>query len=158
MKVCGACSAVAFAVLSLPFDGFGQGALDGCQPAGAVQLSPAQTKARLRSQPPAPPQPPLLDTVGIGPTLAILRVATNNDGDVTCVRAMRVHPLLLDQTIKLIKTWKFQPTNIGGQPEPTAGTLVLMVSAPRNHAIEAQVLDEEPPPSRGPAPVQDERK
>jgi len=158
MRGCGVCSAVALALLIQPRGGFGQGAAAGCQPAGAVPLSPAEMKARLRYQPPAPPLPPLVDTFGIGPTLATVRVGTNQAGDVTCVQAVRGHPLLLGQALELVKTWKFYPTSVAGQPQPTAGTLVLMVSAPRNHAIEAQVLDEEPPPPGAAPPVRDDAK
>jgi hypothetical protein len=152
---------VALAMLILPTAGFGQAAnptgrptAGDCQPDGAIQLSPAQMKVRLRSVPRI--SPPEL-WISLDHVVFVFRVGTGKDGHVTCVQAMRGYPLLIRGVLEAVKTWTFAPTTVDGQPQPTVGKLVLVLSA-SGHGIETKVLDEEPPTSRGPAPVQDDRK
>ncbi len=160
MKGCcckrGACFSVAAALLILPAAAFGQAAAGDCQPDGAVQLSPAQMKARLRRVSRVTPSG-LWRSSCITRAITVWRVGTSEDGRVTCIQLVRGHPLVAPSVLEAVRTWRFRPITMSGQRRPTVGTLVVQVSSTKR-GVETSVLDEEPPTSRGPTPVQDDRK
>jgi len=57
-----------------------------------------------------------------------LNIATNECGDITCIRALSGHPIILSAAIESVQSWKFKPTVIRGQPVPVYGKLVLKIS------------------------------
>ena len=141
---------LAFALVSLimPHRGFGQAqqpqdrtSADNCWQPGAVQLSAAQTKARLlRAEPMSPPG------LSIGARInavLVFKIGADKDGNVTCIRAVSGHPLLVPGPMESIRSWKLRP-EIGRKRRPIAGTLILSVSW-TDRGFETKVLDEETP-------------
>jgi hypothetical protein len=140
-------SAVALVLLIMPRSGFGQAEqpqdrtpVDNCWQPGAVQLSAAQTKARLRHTEPI--TPPGLSLGARINAVLVFKVGADKDGNVTCIQAVSGHPLLVPGALQSIRSWKFR-TAIGRKRRPIAGTLILSVSW-TERGFETKVLDEEP--------------
>jgi hypothetical protein len=141
-------------VLSVPPGAFGQAganprnqpSTDNCWQAGAVELSAAQTKARLRHVNPI--SPPLLYR-GMRFTNAVLsfKLGTDIDGNVICIRMISGHPIIIGAAIESIKTWKFRPPKVKGQLQAIFGTLVVSVSG-TEHGLKTKVLNAEPQKDR----------
>ncbi len=140
-------SAVALVLLIMPHNGFGQAEkpqvrtpADNCWQPGAVQLSAAQTKDRLLHAEPI--FPPGLSICARINGVLVFKIGADKDGNVTCIRAVSGHPLLVPGAMESIRSWKLRPA-IGGKRRPIAGTLILSVSW-TERGFEAKVLDEEP--------------
>jgi hypothetical protein len=138
------------AMLFLPNSVFGQvenpqnhTSADCCWQAGAVQLSAAQMKARLRHALPIS-SPLLWSSMRITNAVLVFKIGTDEGGNMTCIRAISGHPIIMAAAIQSIRKWKFRPTTIGRQRQPIVGTLILSVSAAKR-GIEAIVLKEVPP-------------
>jgi hypothetical protein len=88
--------------------------VEGCSQAAAVQLSAAQTKARLRQRSPIS-SPLLYRSMRITNAVLFFKVVIDPDGNVVCIRVVSGHPLVVGAAIESIKTWKFLPTKVQGQ-------------------------------------------
>jgi len=119
---------------------------DNCWQAGAVRLSAAQTKTRLLHITPIS-SPSLYSSLRITNAVLSFKVGTGQDGNVTCIRAIGGHPLIIGVAIESIKTWEFRPTTAHGQRQAIVGTLIITVSG-TEHGLKATVLNAEPQKAR----------
>jgi len=88
--------------------------------------------------------PGLATLFRIGNVVLVFKIGTDEAGNVTCIRAISGHPIMIPAAMQSIRAWKLRPTTIGWRRRPIAGTLVLSISW-QDRGTETKVLDEEPP-------------
>jgi len=121
------------------------GATESCWQVG-VHLSVAQTKARLSYTTQLSP-PLLYSSLRITNAILSFRVATDQDGNVVCIRAVSGPPLIIGVAIEALQKWKFRPSLVNGQRQSVSGTLVLAVAGDE-HGLKTSVLRAEPTSAR----------
>ena len=112
-----------------------------CYQVGAIQLSAAKIKARLRSMPPVS-SPLLYSSMRMTTAVLTFWVGTDEDGKVICIRAISGHPIMIAGAFESVKASTFRPLKVRGQRQPTFGPLILAVSMTK-HGIRTRVLKAE---------------
>ena len=109
---------------------------------GEAQLRARPSKIRLRHKTPVS-SVLLYKSLRITNALLVFKIATDQDGNVTCIRTVSGHPLLLGVAIDSIRNWKFKPTVTSGRRRSILGTLVLALSTQLSR-LRTRVLNSEP--------------
>jgi protein TonB len=55
-----------------------------------------------------------------------LQVIVNEEGDVSDVKVLEGHPLLIDEAVRAVKQWKYSPTLLNGEPVPVVSTVTVI--------------------------------
>lgn len=55
-----------------------------------------------------------------------LQVLVNEEGDISEVKVLQGHPLLVDEAVRAVKQWKYSPTLLNGEPVPVVSTVTVI--------------------------------
>ncbi len=71
-----------------------------------------------------PEYPPLAKQARISGTV-LLQITVNEQGDVSSVKILRGHPLLVRSAVDAVRQWKYAPTILNGEPVPVIATVTV---------------------------------
>jgi len=107
-----------------------------CEPESA-KLSQAQVKALVKKTEPIN-APCCADMLHINGTV-VLEISVDAEGDVTCVRVVSGHPLMIGVAIDSVRQWKFQPYSPKGNKRSFCGQIVLSFQA-NEHGVKFKII------------------
>jgi protein TonB len=55
-----------------------------------------------------------------------LQIVVNEEGDISEVKVLQGHPLLVDEAVRAVKQWKYSPTLLNGEPVPVVSTVTVI--------------------------------
>ncbi len=61
----------------------------------------------------------------------ILQVIVDEEGNVTAVKVMQGHPLLVEEAVRAVRQWKCSPTLLNGEPVPVTATVTVIFNLTR---------------------------
>jgi TonB family protein len=99
-----------------------------------VRVSSDVAASHLKSSP-APAYPSLAETARIQGNV-ILHVAIDSNGNVSPLRVVRGHPMLVPAAMSGVQNWKYSPFSANGQPVSVVTVAVVRFGNPANHDAE----------------------
>jgi len=107
-----------------------------CEPE-AEKLSQPQVKALVKKTEPiyAPCCAEMLHISGI----VVLEISVDAEGNVTCVRMVSGHPLIIGVTIQSVSQWKFQPYTSRGSKKSFCGQIAIRFEG-NEHRVKYTIL------------------
>lgn len=99
-----------------------------------VRVSSDVAVSHLKSSP-APEYPPLAEAARIQGNV-ILHIAIDPNGNVSPLRVVRGHPMLVPAAMSGVRNWKYSPFTTNGQPASVVTVTVVRFGNPANHDAE----------------------
>jgi outer membrane biosynthesis protein TonB len=115
--------ALLFALTAILVSASPQKQVPDCCTASTEKLSPQQVKSMVRKTEPIQP-PCCADQLRLNGT-AVLAVAVDDKGKVTCVQSITGHPLIIGAVIESVSRWRFQPYVVRGRSRSFCGRVAL---------------------------------
>jgi len=103
-------------------------------PGAQVRVPSDMAASHLKSSP-APQYPPAAQTARIQGNV-ILHISIDPLGNVTPLRVVRGHPMLVPAAIAAVNNWKYTPFVLNGQPVSAVTVVVVRFGNPANHDAE----------------------